>query len=228
MKLNCIIVDDEPGSHIVLETYLEKFGSATLLGKFFNAIDAFRFIKHNKVDIVLLDINMPEVDGFGLLDMIEHKPAVIFTTAYSDYALKGFEYGAIDYLHKPIRFERFVKAMEKAQKWCGIGQEEKNIADEIQLKVDGFTRSIKTSDIMYVESFRNYIKVNTDDKALLVLMTMNEIETKLSGKIFIRIHKSYLVNMSRVTKVVNGKVFINNYFLPIGKTYKKYFEQFIK
>lgn len=227
MKLSCIIVDDEPGSHIVLESYIEKFGTVALIGKFFNAIEAFQFIRQHKVDIILLDINMPEINGFGLLDMIEHKPVVIFTTAYSDYALKGFEYGAIDYLHKPIRFERFVKAMEKAQKWCSIKQDE-IVAEDMDLKVDGYTRSVKTADISYIESFRNYIKIHIDNKAVLVLMTMNEIEAKLSGKVFIRIHKSYLVNMSKVTKVINGKVFVNNSLLPIGKTYKKYFEEFIR
>lgn len=227
MKLNAIIVDDEHGAQLVLENYIGKLNDVILTGKFNNAVEAFHFLKHNKVDVVLLDINMPEINGFALLDMLTHKPTVIFTTAYSDYALKGFEYNAVDYLHKPIRFERFVVAMEKARKWCSITGAE-NEKTTIELKIDGHVSSMPTADICYIESLGNYIKIHTRNKPVVVLMTMNEIEKKLPGSVFVRIHKSYIVNAQALVKVVNEQVQILDAYLPIGKTYKKYFSEYLK
>jgi len=228
MKLKCIIVDDETGAQRILEEYIGRLAYAELAGKFPNAIEAFHFIKHNKVDVVLLDINMPEVSGFGLLDMLEHKPMVIFTTAYSDHALRGFEYNAIDYLYKPIRFERFAVAMEKAQKWHRLP---KTNADNefLELKIDGRPTLIKASNICYIESRGNYIKLYTEaNNELMVLMTMNEIEDKLPRNIFIRVHKSYIINALKIQEIKNEQVLITNSFLPVGKTYKKYFLAFLK
>lgn len=225
--MKCIIVDDEMGAHHILEEYVARLDYAEITGKFTNAIEAFHFIKHVKVDVLLLDINMPQVSGFGLLEMLESKPLVIFTTAYSDYALKGFEYNAVDYLHKPIRFERFVIAMEKAQKWYGM-QKTNTTAEYIELKVDGRLITIQTSNILYIESKGNYIKLYTQTDEVIVLMTMNEMEDKLPRNIFIRVHKSYIINVVKIREVENEKVLIANALLPIGKTYKKYFIEFLK
>lgn len=227
MKLNCIIADDEQGAQAVLESYIGKLEDMVLCGQFFNALDAFRYIKANQVDLVLLDINMPEIDGFGLLDMLEHKPMVIFTTAYSDHALKGFDYNAVDYLCKPIRFERFVKAIEKAQKWHSL-KHARTTADHVELKIDGVSRNIKTADIYYIESLGNYIRLHTAGGAPLVLMTMTELENKLPPGKFVRLHKSYLVNAQHLQKMSPDEVVIAGTHLPVGKTYKKYFSEFMK
>lgn len=229
MKLRCVIIDDEPGAQYVLENYIGELNYAEVSAKFFNAIEAYHFLKNNPVDVLLVDINMPQVDGFGLLDMVGDKisPAIIFTTAYSDHALKGFEYGAIDYLHKPIRFERFVIAMEKAQRWCNARQPEET-TEHIEVKVNGQNRLLKISDILYVESFRNYIHIHLPDKPVMVLMTMTEIENKLPKSSFVRIHKSYLVNAAKISNAEAGKVDVAGASLPIGKTYKKYLEAFLR
>jgi DNA-binding LytR/AlgR family response regulator len=227
MTLSCIIVDDEPGALQILENYIGKLSSLSLTGKFHNAIEAYYYLKQNKVDVLFLDINMPEIDGFGLLNMLTHKPVVIFTTAYSEYALKGFEYSAIDYLHKPIRFERFVTAVEKAQKWCVV-QQTTEFAEYIELKVDGQHKRINTTDIVYIEGLRNYIKLHTTNEMMIVLITMNEIENKLPGNVFVRIHKSYIINVSKIKITSNDQVEVNDTLLQVGKTYKKYFNEFMK
>lgn len=227
MKLKCIIVDDEPGAQSVLENYIGRLDEIELAGKFSNAVDAFKFLKTIMVDVMLLDINMPEVDGFELLDLLEIKPAVIITTAYSDFALEGFEYGAVDYLHKPIRFERFVKAMEKAAKWCSVKPVPKN-GDYIELKIDGRRQAVKLGDVYYAESFRNYIKIHTVAKDVLLLMTISELERKLPNEMFIRIHKSYIINKQRIENAAGDKVMVKEILLPVGKTYKKYFEEFLR
>lgn len=227
MKLSCIIVDDEVGSQLVLESYINKLNYAALVGIFSNAIEAFHFLKNNKVDVVLLDINMPEISGFGLLDMLLHKPAIIFTTAYSDFALKGFEYNAIDYLLKPIRFERFVVAMEKALKWSILNEDDKEI-DAITLKADGITLRVPVVDIYFIESKGNYLKVHTNNKTIIVHMTMNEMEAILPARLFVRVHKSYIINANEIQKNNDEQVQVNEAIIPIGKTYKKYFTEFIK
>lgn len=230
MKLRCVIIDDEPGAQYVLENYIGQLNGLELAGTYSNAVDAYHFIKANAVDVLLVDINMPQVDGFGLLDMLKdkEKPAIIFTTAYSDHALKGFEYGAIDYLQKPIRFERFVIAMEKARKWRAIPKPAEEPAEYLEVKADGRTRPLKISDILYIESFRNYIHIHLPGKPVMVLMTMTEIENRLPKSSFVRIHKSYLVNAAGIHEAAADKVIIAGASLPVGKTYKKYLEAFLK
>lgn len=226
MKLNCIIVDDEEGAHQVLENYAHKLNYLTLSGKFYNAIEAFHFMKTNKVDVVLLDINMPEIDGFGLLDMLTYKPVIIFTTAYSDYALKAFEYNAVDYLYKPIRFERFIVAMEKVLRWSSVQQCTE--IEVIMLKVDGIAIQVSITDIYFIESQGNYLKVHTKAKTYMVHMTMNEMEATLPVRSFIRVHKSYIINKYEIQKNNDEHVLVNEETIPVGKTYKKYFTEFIK
>jgi DNA-binding LytR/AlgR family response regulator len=227
MEISCIIVDDEEGAHKVLENYINKLGYIKLIGKFYNAIEAFHFLQTNKVNVILLDINMPEIDGFGLLDMLTAKPNVIFTTAYSDYALKGFEYNALDYLHKPIRFERFVVAMDKALKWNNIQHTDKEI-EFITFNVNGVALSVHVADIYYIESLGNYVKVHVQNNIYVVHKTMNEIETQLPRRSFLRIHKSYIINFRKIQKSTNEQIQIHNATIPIGKTYKKYFAEFLK
>ncbi len=224
--LNCIIVDDEEGARLILEDYISKLNYLHLSGKFANALDAFHFLKTNNVDVILLDVNMPEVSGFGLLNMLSHRPMVIFTTAYSDYALKGFDYNAIDYLHKPIRFERFVTAIEKALKWSQVTEERFDVSN-ITLKSDGVALQVNVSGILYIESLGNYIKVHTTGKNHIVHLTMNEIERMLPVKQFVRVHKSYIINAD-MAEESNEQLIINNTAIPVGKTYKKYFTEYMR
>lgn len=226
MKLKCIVVDDEAGARSVLDNYISRLDYLELSVMFGNAIEAFQYTKNNHVDIIFLDINMPEVNGFALLDMLVAKPCVIFTTAYSDYALRAFDYHAIDYLHKPIRFERFVMAVEKAAKWHSLKKEDEQTF--IILKTEGMAQRIFLQDILYIESMGNYLRVITPDKGFVVHMTMHEMEQSLPQARFARIHKSYIINSAAIDSVGDEQVVVNNITLPVGKTYKKYFNAFVK
>lgn len=222
MKLSCIIVEDEEGSQYVLQKYMERLDYAEVSASFFNAIDALAYLRTNKTDVILLDINMPEQDGFALLDQLENKSIVIFTTAYSQYAMKAFEYNAIDYLYKPIHFERFSAAMEKARIWNNLLTQTRD-TEQIQIRSDGRIVSLETTHIVYIESLGNYIKIHTPLKNYMALMTLNELEQVLPIKKFARIHKSYVINMDFITAITATDVHINEKNLPIGRTFKKLF-----
>lgn len=226
MKLRCVIIDDEPGSHIVLQEYITRLANLELCGHCYNAVEGYHFLKEHKTDIVLLDINMPQVDGFGFLEMLEHKPMIIFTTAYSEYAIKGFEYNAVDYLQKPIRFERFVKAIEKAAKWQ-TANSLPVIAVSVKIKVNGKIQNICLDDIDYAESMGNYVKIFCGKQIIVANMTTKHLESILTPPRFIRIHKSYIINISRISAVKNTQLSVNNIVLPIGKTFRKYIGQFV-
>lgn len=227
MKLNCIIVDDEEGAQYILQDYLSKLDYVQLSGTFYNVAEALAFLQTNKADILLLDINMPGKDGFALLDELPHRPVTIFTTAYSHHALKGFEYGAVDYLYKPIHFDRFTAAMDKARKWCSLQQVPQEKA-QIQVRADGRMLSVKTADICYAESLGNYIKIHTLKGSHMVLMTLSELESLLPVSQFVRVHKSYLVNAACIHIAPDGELHVNDVKIPVGNTYKKYFTVFMK
>lgn len=225
MLLRCLIADDEPGSHLVLKRYLAELSFTECAGCCFNALEVYQFLKTHTVDILLLDINMPEIDGFALLDMLPNPPAVIVTTAYSDYALKSYEYDAVDYLHKPIRFERFIKAIEKAARRLN----EKNISlplAPLEIRVDGRAQEIPTEDISYIQSMGNYVKLVCNKKTYITALTTKELEQRLPAPQFIRIHKSFIVNTRHIQKVKADQVFTEKGPLPLGKTFKKYLELF--
>lgn len=227
MKLRCIIVDDEKGAHVILKNYIDRLDEVLFCGSFYDAVSAYRYLKDNIVDLVLLDINMPEMDGFGLLELLDKRPAVIITTAYSDHAFKSYDYNAIDYLHKPIRFERFLKAVEKTGQWLQAAPAVKPVSS-LAFKVDGQMVQIQLSDLLYVESLKNYMMLHTRSKKHMVLMTMTEMERLLPSQEFIRVHKSYIVNTSCIERSSADDVVINGVTLPVGKTYKKYVASFLK
>ena len=219
MKMKCIIVDDEPRAHTVLKHYIEKIPSLELTAAAHSAMEAYEILKTNKIDIVLLDINMHELNGFSLIDMLEIKPIVIFVTAYTDYAFKSYDYGAIDYLHKPLRFERFVKAIDKAARWKAM---QVNNNKDLEIKADGYNQVISIEDILYIESLGNYCKLFLKTKNIITLAALKDLESKLPKPQFIRVHKSYIVNQAMITSMNETGIIINKTALPIGKTYKKY------
>jgi DNA-binding LytR/AlgR family response regulator len=219
MKMKCVIVDDEPRAHAVLKHYIEKMPAVELAGTAYSAMEAYDIIKNNKIDIVLLDINMHEMDGFSLMDMLEPRPMVIFITAHTEYAFKSYDYSAIDYLHKPLRFERLVKAIDKATRWKAM-QAENN--KELEIKADGYNQTVQTDDICYIESMGNYCKLYLKTKKIITLSSLKDLEAKLPRPQFIRIHKSYIVNLCMVSVMNEFNMVIENTELPIGKTYKKY------
>jgi DNA-binding LytR/AlgR family response regulator len=225
MSAKVIIIDDEPRAHKVLENYIQRLPELELIGMFTNAMKAIDFLKANTVNIVLLDITMPKVDGFTFLAMLKQPPHIIFTTAHSEYALDSYEFNAVDYLKKPIPFDRFAKAIKKAMTILQSNPEEKKLPDSINLKIDGETKTIPFETILYFSSLGNYIKIHTTSTTLMVHITTKEIETQLPKEFFLRIHKSYIVNKSKIKMVTEEEVVTDGAKLPIGKTFKKYVKE---
>ena len=225
MKIKVLIVDDEPRAHSVLQHYIDRMPELELAGNCYNAIEAYQFLKNETVDLIFLDITMPEIDGFGFLRMLETPPPVIFTTAHSTFALESYEYNAIDYLKKPIPFERFLKAVNKGMQWIGNKVPLQPQKRSIELKVNGEMQEITLEKLMYVQSLGNYVKLFTDRKNFLVQITTKELEELLPKNLFIRIHKSFIVNRSRISKTSDEEIFLGETRLPIGKTFKKYVKE---
>jgi len=226
MKLRCLIVDDEPPAIKVIESYLLKLESVEIIATANNSLEALSCLQKYKIDLVFLDINMPEISGIGLLKIIKDPPIIILTTAYSDYALESYDYNVTDYLLKPIRFERFIISVEKA---LAIKMKQKHEQDHLknndyfEFKSDGQIKRIKFNEIRYLQSLGNYIKIFVGQGWHVSLQTTREAENVLPKEKFVRIHKSYIVNSQKVTNFDGEFVYIEDIKLPLGKTYKKYF-----
>jgi two-component system LytT family response regulator len=227
MKVRVLIVDDEPRAHTVLQNYIARMPELELAGDCFNAIEAYQFLKQETVDIIFLDITMPEIDGFGFLRMLDRQPAVVFTTAHSEFAVESYEYSAVDYLKKPIPFERFLKAVGKAIQWV---ENKISLVPQkkiIQLRIDGELQSIQLDKVIYIQSLGNYVKIFMDKKNCLVQVTTKELEDILPRNMFLRIHKSFIVNRIRIGNISDEEISVGGAILPIGKTFKKYVKETI-
>lgn len=232
----CLIVDDEPMARDVLRRYLAKLPYLHLAGECSNAIDAFAFLQANHVDLIFLDIRMPELLGTELVQSLRNPPKVIFTTAYKEYALDGFELDAVDYLLKPVRFERFLRAVDKA--FPGKSNEidaletgtddKKPVQKFIYLRIDRKLVKILLSDILYIESDRDYVKVFTVEKRLVTRQTISSIEAMLSDNEFVRIHRSFVVNIQRIKSFNHEIVEIGTKELPVGKLFRNNFIQVMR
>jgi len=233
-KINCLIVDDEAPARRVIENYLNKIDSAVITGSVQNAVEAYNLLQNNKIDIIFLDINMPEISGVALLNMLQVPPIVILTTAYSEFGVVSYDYNVVDYLLKPIRFDRFLKAYDRAINMLGnqkLITETRIINDNFEFIVDKENKCIPVNEIRYLQSFGNYIKIFTgQNKNYLTLLTTKEAEEKLGKFQFIRIHKSFIVNINEIVNYETDSITLsdNNDKLPIGKIYRKYFIEAIK
>lgn len=216
----CLIIDDEPASHYVLSSYIEKNANLLVVKQCYNALEAMDYIRLNAVDLIFLDIDMPEMSGIEFLETIPQIPKTILTTAHSQYALKSYEYGVIDYLLKPISFPRFIKAVER---FLSLYNAPDSLTEPlyIQLKIGKEQIELQQNDIDYIQSYGNYVKVFTPEKVYLVPTTTQEIVSHLSTQKFLRIHKSYVINLAKITTYTEHEVSIKNQVLPIGITYKR-------
>jgi DNA-binding LytR/AlgR family response regulator len=228
MKIRVLIVDDEPHAIEVLEKYLVQFNQMELVGKCADAIQAFQLLQQKQVDLMFLDIQMPGIKGTDLLRSLKNPPKVIFTTAHSEYALEGFELNAVDYLLKPISFERFLRAVDKIyqlteNKTKTIITHEAPVSDHetfIYLKVDRKTTKVNVNDILWIESLRDYVKVVVKDHVYITRQKISILEEMLPENKFVRIHRSFMVALAKIDSFYSQTVEVAGHELPIGRNYK--------
>lgn len=226
--LRCIIVDDEEGAHLVIKHYLQNLNNVQLTASFFNAVEALAYLHQHPTDLMFLDINMPGLTGLQMLGSLSNPPMVVLTTAYREHALESYEYRVVDYLVKPFDFQRFIKAIDNvfSRVWVkhksGKEENDNDVVSFIMLKVDGDLIKILYDDIIYVQSWGNYVKVHTPSTTCLSSITTAEIEEKLDKLRFKRIHKSFIVSLSKIRKVTGGQLELDNgVLLPVGSTYRR-------
>jgi DNA-binding LytR/AlgR family response regulator len=223
--MKCLIIDDEPLAQDVLQSHTSKIEDLVLVGTCKNAIEAAEFLKNNEVDLLFLDIQMPEVSGIDVFKSIKNPPLVIFTTAYPEFAVEGFELNAIDYLLKPVSFDRFEKAIEKAREYFkfkkGEGVDTTEIEDDfIYVKANQKLVKLSYDDILYVEAFADYVKIYIPEKRIVTLQTMKNMEKKLPADRFSRVHRSFIIGMQHIKAFSSSEVEVNGQKIPIGKNYK--------
>jgi len=225
MKYKCIIVDDEPPATRILKNYVEKVSFLEETGIFNDSLKALEFLNSNKVDVIFLDIQMPQLTGLQLSKIISRDVKVIFTTAYPDFALEGFELNAVDYLLKPIAFERFYQAVSKLNSEVKTEVVTTNPTEFIFVKTDGKNKFQKVilNDILHVESLQNYVCVHTSKQQIITHSSLKNVVESLPEKDFIQIHKSYVIALKHIESTDNFSVFINDKELPIGATFKEAF-----
>ena len=221
--MKCIAVDDEPLALELMETYIAQVPGLELLTTFTDAISAWGFLKKNQVDLVFLDIQMPDINGIQLAKSLDRKnPMVIFTTAYSKYAVEGFNVEAVDYLLKPFEFSRFMVAVNKAKEQKALKPTTPVLEDEqaIYVKSDYQNIRIATRDIQYIEGFDDYIRIHVDTgKSIYTLMSLKSMLEKLPASEFIRVHRSYIIPVKRIKRIHNQQVQLGDKEIPIGKSY---------
>lgn len=238
MTVRCIAVDDEPLALDIIESYISKLPFLKLVRTCSSATEAMQVLQEEQVDLMFLDIEMPELTGIQFLNILKHQPLIIFTTAYPDYALEGFNQDAVDYLLKPIPFDRFLKAVTKAQDRLqrnGKATEAPQHApptphaapehDFMFVKADYKTIRVDFKDILWIEGLKDYIIIQTKDQKIITLLSMNKMMEKLQDSKFLRVHRSFIVSLQKIDSIEKSRIRIGNKEIPIGEVYK---EQFLK
>lgn len=229
--MTCIIVDDEPLARQGMEMNVRQVASLHWLGSFSNALAANDFLRKEKVDLMFLDINMPELSGLDFLKSLREAPLVVFTTAYPQYALESYELDAIDYLVKPIRIERFLKAVNKAEnQWlllqgAAAGEVEKIEDDFVYIRADKKFYKVYFKDVLYIEGLKDYVVIHTTGNKIVAAMNVKTITAQLPAAVFARVSKSYIVNTVHITSVDNELVYMGTTEIPLGQNFK---DDFIK
>jgi DNA-binding LytR/AlgR family response regulator len=226
-KLRCLLVDDEPPALEILRTYIDATPMLEIAGECHHAMAAFDFIQKNNIDLIFLDVNMPRLTGTEFLRALPSPPRVIFTTAHRDFAVEGFELGAVDYLLKPYSLDRFLRAVHRAinpeQKSSSLSVKE-SIATEsdrfLYVRADRKMVKVMIDDILYVESLKDYIRIILRDKQVITKQTITSLEEMLPENDFMRIHRSFIVSVRKVDSYSPGSVFVGKTELPVGPLYK--------
>lgn len=231
MKIKCIAIDDEPLALQQIAGYIQKTPFLELVGRFESAFQALDYLVSNPVDLMFLDINMPDFNGLDFAKSLTVKPKIILTTAYSEYALEGFRIDAIDYLLKPIPYPVFLKSANKAKEWFSAQAEpvEKAPEAELLVKSEGKIVKIRLADILFVESANEYIKINLDNKDVVTtLKRLKEFEELLPAERFLRVHRSFIVHTGKVKAVERYRLILNNnQAIPVGELYRTQYQQFV-
>lgn len=225
--IKCIAIDDEPLALDLIESYIKKVPYLSFAGGFSDPMKALGILKSGQIDLIFLDINMPDLSGIDFVKGLEHIPRIVFITAYDSFAVQGFELNAIDYLLKPVAFNRFLLAAGRAQAAIKADTREKELLpkqDYIFVKSEHNVLKISLPDISYIEGYKDYVKIYTDDtKPVLTINTIKALEEMLPADNFIRIHKSYIISIGKIRSFRNGKVLLGNKHLPIGDSYRDTF-----
>lgn len=246
-KIKSIAIDDEPLALRQLKSYITRTPSLELLATFSNALEALEFLKRETVDLIFVDINMPDLNGLDFVRSLKEKRLIIFTTAYSEHAVEGFRLDAVDYLLKPFSYEEFQRAAAKAQSLYELLQlarntpadtdpEEKPLSEAlpegreyISIKADYKTSLVKISDIVYIESEGEYVRLHLNDgSSIMTLFRLKNMQTVLPAEHFLRIHRSYIINVNYITSYAKGRVFLGEHeYIPIGENYRPVFQKYI-
>jgi DNA-binding LytR/AlgR family response regulator len=223
--MHCIIIDDEPHAIDVLKRYVEQTPFLTLGQTFRNPLKAIPYVQEEQVDLIFLDINMPNLSGMQFIQSLEKKPLIIFTTAYSEYAVQSYELNAVDYLVKPIEFDRFIKAVNKAKDWQQLKDNQPATAGQseseyVLLKSGPVTHKVKTNEILYIEKEENYLAFHTADKKILIRANMTDVFNYVPAATFCRIHKSFVVSLQHIHAVEVHQVSVEKHKIPVGAGYR--------
>lgn len=233
MMINAIAIDDEPLALQLVSGYIEKTPGLNLAGSFDNPLDAIEFLNNEAVDLIFVDIQMPDLSGLEFTRSLAKGPKVIFTTAYEKYALEGFRLDVIDYLLKPFSYEEFLKAVQKAVRLIKL---EKEVPDQVDtnseflfLKSDYKIRRINFNDILYIEGLKDYVKVfiHGADRPVLSLITLKALEAKLPEAKFMRVHRSFIVNLERIDTIERSRIVFGKTYIPVSEQYKDKFQEFL-
>jgi len=223
--IKCIVIDDEPLAVKLLENHISKIAELKLVATSANALEAYRILQTQEVDLLFLDIQMPDLNGIEFLRSLNKKPSVIFTTAYREFAIEGFELEAVDYLMKPITFERFFKSVDRVLR----NVKKENEDDFLIFKSEGFSRKLLLKEILYFESIGNDVKVVLQMEFIMVpKMSVSELAVHLQHKGFLRIHRSFTINRQKVTAISNHEVLIGKIAIPVGRSFREAFDHFAR
>jgi two-component system, LytTR family, response regulator len=235
LKLNCVIIEDEPLARNLMIEYVKKVPSLNLIEAFSNPLAAMETLRSASIDILFLDVQMPEITGISLLKILKKRPLVVLTTAYSQYALEGYELDVADYLLKPITFERFLKSVDKITQRLESAPavqpssvEPVNVTPPFIFVKDGTKLvKVKLDEILYIEGLKDYVTIHTVNQKIVTLQRLKALEEQLPANKFIRIHNSYIVSLDAVDVIQKNEVQIKGVTLPVGDTYRKAFKEFI-
>ena len=223
MKLNCVVVDDSSIQRMIIAKLVNNHPNLHLIGDFSNAIEAIKFLNQNSVDLIFLDIHMPTFTGFDLLQTLKNPPKVILTTSDKNFAIEAFEYNCIvDYLVKPVTQERFDKAVSKAKSFNAVNvnskKEAKEVIDELYVNIDRRLVKINFATINLIEAKGDYIQIKTDSKNYTVHSTLKKIEDKLPNELFLKVHRSFIINTTKIVDIEDNSVLIGNNVIPVSRS----------